>query len=77
MRVRFLPTFVLSLAAVAAEGQATARLRVAEAEAQAIKIVADAIGAMGNPAQYLIAQRYLESLTQIAGNPQKIVFSAV
>lgn len=61
-------------AILAAEGQATARLRVAEAEAQAIKVVADAIGAMGNPAQYLIAQRYLESLMQIAGNAQKIVF---
>jgi regulator of protease activity HflC (stomatin/prohibitin superfamily) len=61
-------------AILAADGQATARLRVATAEAQAIEVVAKAIGATGNPAQYLIAQRYLESLTQIAAGAQKIVF---
>jgi regulator of protease activity HflC (stomatin/prohibitin superfamily) len=61
-------------AILAAEGQATARLRVAQAEAQAIELVMAALGATGNPAQYLIAQRYLESLTAIAANPQKIVF---
>ncbi|MEO8586467.1 MAG: SPFH domain-containing protein [Acidobacteriota bacterium] len=61
-------------AILAAEGQAQARLRVATAEAQAIDVVAKAIGATGNPAQYLIAQRYLESLTQIAAGSQKIVF---
>jgi regulator of protease activity HflC (stomatin/prohibitin superfamily) len=61
-------------AILAADGQATARLRVATAEAQAIEVVSKAIGAMGNPAQYLIAQRYLESLTQIAAGAQKIVF---
>jgi regulator of protease activity HflC (stomatin/prohibitin superfamily) len=61
-------------AILAAEGQATARLRVAQAEAQAIEVVTAALGATGSPAQYLIAQRYLESLTAIAANPQKIVF---
>ena len=61
-------------AILAAEGQAEARLRVAQAEAQAIQMVAQAIGTAGNPAQYLIAQRYLESLTQIATNAQKLVF---
>ena len=50
-------------AILAAEGQAEARLRVAQAEAQAIQMVAQAIGTAGNPAQYLIAQRYLESLS--------------
>jgi regulator of protease activity HflC (stomatin/prohibitin superfamily) len=59
---------------LSAEGQAEARLRVAEAEAQAIAMVTQAIGSAGNPAQYLIAQRYLESLTQIASNAQKLVF---
>jgi len=49
-------------------------LRVAQAEAQAIQMVAQAIGTAGNPAQYLIAQRYLESLSQIATNAQKLVF---
>ena len=61
-------------AILAADGQATARLRVATAEAQAIEVIARAIGATGNPAQYLIAQRYLESLTQIAAGASKIVF---
>lgn len=61
-------------AILAAEGQAEARLRVAQAEAQAIQVVAQAIGGAGNPAQYLIAQRYLESLTAIAGNADKLVF---
>jgi len=59
---------------LAAEGQATARLRVAEAEAQAIKVVADAIGAAGNPAQYLIAQRYLDAFGQLGANADRIVY---
>jgi regulator of protease activity HflC (stomatin/prohibitin superfamily) len=61
-------------AILAAEGQAQARLRVAQAEAQAIQVVADAIGTAGNPAQYLIAQRYLESLGAMGAGAQKIVF---
>jgi len=61
-------------AILAAEGQAEARLRVAQAEAQAIQMVAQAIGTAGNPAQYLIAQRYLESLNAIATNANKLVF---
>src|SRR4051812_24857915 len=61
-------------AILAAEGQAQARLRVAEAEAQAIQVVAQAIGSAGNPAQYLIAQRYLESLSAIATGADKLVF---
>ncbi|MGC4082280.1 MAG: SPFH domain-containing protein [Vicinamibacterales bacterium] len=61
-------------AILAAEGQAQARLRVAEAEAQAIQLVAQAIGGAGNPAQYLIAQRYLESLGVIANGADKVVF---
>lgn len=61
-------------AILAAEGQAEARLRIAQAEAQAIQIVAQAIGTAGNPAQYLIAQRYLESLSAIANDADKLVF---
>jgi len=61
-------------AILSAEGQAEARLRVANAEAQAIEMIAKAVGSLGNPAQYLIAQRYMESLTQIAKDSQKIVF---
>jgi regulator of protease activity HflC (stomatin/prohibitin superfamily) len=61
-------------AILAAEGQAEARLRVAQAEAQAIQVVTQAMGSAGNPAQYLIAQRYLESLGAIATGAQKLVF---
>jgi regulator of protease activity HflC (stomatin/prohibitin superfamily) len=61
-------------AILAAEGQAQARLRVAQAEAQAIELVTKALGAQDNPAQYLIAQKYLESLSNIASGAQKVVF---
>jgi regulator of protease activity HflC (stomatin/prohibitin superfamily) len=61
-------------AVLAADGQAQARLRVAQAEAQAIQLVAQALGSAGNPAQYLIAQKYLESLGQISTGAQKLVF---
>lgn len=59
---------------LSAEGQAQARLRVAEAEAKAIAVVTGALGAAGNPAQYLIAKSYLESMMAIAANAQKTVF---
>lgn len=61
-------------AVLAAEGQAEARLRVAQAESQAIQMIAGAIGTAGNPAQYLIAQKYLESLGTIATDADKLVF---
>ena len=61
-------------AVLAAEGQAEARLRVAQAEAQAILVVSQALGASGNPSQYLIAQKYLEALGQISTGAQKLVF---
>ena len=43
-------------------------------EAQSIQLVAQSIGGAGNPAQYLIAQRYLESLGTIATGADKVVF---
>jgi regulator of protease activity HflC (stomatin/prohibitin superfamily) len=61
-------------AVLAAEGQAEARLKVAEAEAQAIQMISKALGVQGNPAQYLIAQKYLDSLNQIADGADKTVF---
>ena len=61
-------------AILAAEGQAEARLRVAQAEAQAIEMITKSLAGTGNPAQYLIAKSYLESLGQIATNAQKLVF---
>jgi regulator of protease activity HflC (stomatin/prohibitin superfamily) len=61
-------------AILSAEGEAEARLRVAEAESKSLRVVAEALGIEGNPAQYLIAKSYLESLTTIASNAQKTVF---
>ncbi|MFZ9205869.1 MAG: SPFH domain-containing protein [Schleiferiaceae bacterium] len=59
-----------------AEGQAQARIRVAEAEAEVIRLVSDAVKAYaGDPVQYLIAQKYLETLNQMtSGNETKTVF---
>jgi regulator of protease activity HflC (stomatin/prohibitin superfamily) len=61
-----------------AEGAAQARLRNAEAEAQAIHQVAQAIEGHGNPAQYLITSRYIESLKEMTrGNNSKVIFMPV
>jgi regulator of protease activity HflC (stomatin/prohibitin superfamily) len=61
-------------AILAAEGEAAARLRVAQAEAQALEVVAGALGASGQPAQYLIAQRYMQALSAVATDADKLVF---
>lgn len=62
-------------AILSAEGQAEARMRVANAEAQAIGMVTEVLKAQGSdPASYLIAMKYLESLKDIASNSQKTVF---
>jgi regulator of protease activity HflC (stomatin/prohibitin superfamily) len=61
-------------AILSAEGLAEAKLKVAGAEAQSIQLISQAIGTMGNPTQYLIAQKYLDSLNQIAQNADKTVF---
>ena len=65
-------------AILAAEGAAQARLRNAEAEAEAIVRVADAMQAHGNPAQYLITTRYIESLRDMTRtNNSKVIFMPV
>ncbi len=61
-------------AILSAEGQAEARLKVAQAEAQAITAISQSIGKYGSPAQYLIAQKYMESLIAIAKDADKTVF---
>src|SRR5437899_6470996 len=61
-----------------AEGAAQARLRQAEAEAQAIGQVAQAMQEHGNPAQYLITIRYIESLRDMTkSNNAKVIFMPV
>lgn len=58
-----------------AEGEAQARIRVAEAEAIAIGKITEAVGQSTNPANYLLAQKYIEMLNQVAsGNGTKTVY---
>ena len=58
-----------------AEGEATARIRKAEAEAVAIEKITEAVGKSTNPANYLLAQKYIQMLEQVAeGDKTKTVF---
>src|SRR5262245_811151 len=60
-----------------AEGQAQARLTSATAEAESIRRIADGI-TNGNPAQYLIMMKYIESLREMSrSNNSKVVFMPV
>src|SRR4030081_3296654 len=63
---------------LSAEGLAQARLRQAEAEAQAIGLVSQAMENHGNPAQYLITSRYIDSLKEMTRtNNAKVIFMPV
>ncbi|HEU4594083.1 MAG TPA: SPFH domain-containing protein, partial [Pyrinomonadaceae bacterium] len=65
-------------AILAAEGAAQARLRNAEAESEAIAQVARVMLDHGNPAQYLITARYIESLKEMTrGQNSKVIFMPV
>ena len=58
-----------------AEGEATARVRKAEAEAIAIAKITEAVGKSTNPANYLLAQKYIQMLNEVAqGDKTKTVF---
>jgi len=59
-----------------AEGEAEARIKVADAEKDAIALLAQSLaGTKGDPAQYLIAVRYLESLKDMtSGKDNKVVY---
>ena len=59
-----------------AKAEAEAKLLTAEAEAQAIRKIAQAVeGSGANPAQYLIAVRYLETLKEMtSGKDNKTVY---
>src|SRR5512132_1175258 len=61
-----------------AEGAAQARQRNAQGEAEAIALVAQAMQEHGNPAQYLITTRYIESLRDMTRtNNSKVIFMPV
>ena len=58
-----------------AEGEAQARIRKAEAEAVAIEKITEAVGKSTNPANYLLAQKYIQMMQQLAeGDKTKTVF---
>ena len=58
-----------------AEGEAQARIRKAEAEAVAIQKITEEVGKSTNPANYLLAQKYIKMLEELAqGEKTKIVY---
>jgi regulator of protease activity HflC (stomatin/prohibitin superfamily) len=65
-------------AILAAEGAAQARERNARGEAEAIALIAEAMHEHGNPAEYLITTRYIESLRDMTRtNNSKVIFMPV
>lgn len=64
---------------LSAEGQAQARLTAASAEADAVRKIGEGILAgQGNPAQYLITMKYIESLREMVRSQNaKVVFMPV
>ena len=58
-----------------AEGEAQARIRKAEAEAIASEKVTEAVGKTTNPANYLLAQKYIQMMEELAkGDKTKTVY---
>ena len=58
-----------------AEGEAQARIRKAEAEAIAIGKITEAVGKSTNPANYLLAQKYIQMMQELAhGDKTKTVY---
>lgn len=63
------------MAILNAEGEAQARIRKAEAEAIAIGKITEAVGKSTNPANYLLAQKYIQMLEEVAtGDKTKTVY---
>ena len=63
------------MAILNAEGEAQARIRKAEAEAIAIEKITVAVGKSTNPANYLLAQKYIQMLEELAtGDKTKTVY---
>jgi regulator of protease activity HflC (stomatin/prohibitin superfamily) len=63
------------MAILQAEGEAQARIRKAEADAVAIGKITAAVGKDTNPANYLLAQKYIAMLQEVAtGDKTKTVF---
>lgn len=63
------------MAILNAEGEAQAKIRKAEAEAIAIQKITEAAGKSTNPANYLLAQKYIKMLEDVAsGDKTKTVY---
>lgn len=63
------------MAILNAEGEAQARIRKAEAEAIAIEKITQAVGQSTNPANYLLAQKYIAMMQDLAdGDKTKTVY---
>jgi regulator of protease activity HflC (stomatin/prohibitin superfamily) len=58
-----------------AEGIAAAKVKQAEGEAKAIELITAAVGKSTNPANYLLAQKYIRMLQEVAsGDKTKTVY---
>lgn len=58
-----------------AEGEAQARVQKANAESEAIRLVSDAFKGKGDPTNYLIATRYIDTLSQmVSGKDNKVIY---
>ena len=58
-----------------AEGVAAAKVKQAEAEAKAVELITQAVGKSTNPANYLLAQKYIQMLQSVAsGDKTKTVY---
>jgi regulator of protease activity HflC (stomatin/prohibitin superfamily) len=58
-----------------AEGDAQARIRIAEGEAEAIGVITNAIKSKGDPVNYLVAIRYIDTLKEmVSGQDNKMVY---
>lgn len=63
------------MAILNAEGEAQAKIRKAEAEAIAIQKITESVGKSTNPANYLLAQKYIKMLEDVAsGDKTKTVY---
>lgn len=63
------------MAILNAEGEAQAKIRKAEAEAIAIQKITEAVGKSTNPANYLLAQKYIKMLEDVAsGDKTKTIY---
>lgn len=57
-----------------AEGHKKARVLMASGEAEAVRIVFEAVGRPEAAVQYLVAMKYIDALVEIGKSPQKTVF---